>query len=152
MRNGPTIFLALAVLAGAVHGDDARPEKAEKGKRAPALSGRDWQNTERGQGLDLEKLAGKTVLLLFVKVWDDASAELVARAKRLLHARRERGLVVIGVHRGVTAGKLKDTLAREKIEWPCFVDDETAARYGVRESPAIALIDSRSVLVGVSAA
>jgi hypothetical protein len=68
MRSVLALLVAFALVAPVVGDESKRPEKVEKGKLAPALSGLgSWINTK--DEIKIENLTGKVVILDFWGVW-----------------------------------------------------------------------------------
>jgi thiol-disulfide isomerase/thioredoxin len=134
----------LSEMLGAVEAEVRLKEIA--GKPAPALDAGRWLNTP--EGLSLDKLKGKVVLLDFWGQWCDPCVEKLPRVEELHAKFKDRGLVVIGVHTTRQSDKLYEFLKARKVSFPVAIDrGETATRYGVESWPTYLLIDRAGKVV-----
>jgi peroxiredoxin len=115
-------------------------------KPAPTLDGQSWLNTP--EGLELDKLRGKVVLLDFWGAWCGPCVEKLPRSEELYQKYKDRGLVVIGVHSANNAEKLQAILEEKKITFPVVHDrGPTAEHYGIDAWPTYFLIDKAGKVV-----
>lgn len=116
------------------------------GKPAPALDAGRWLNAP--DGLKLDGLKDKVVLVDFWGQWCGPCVEKLPRVEELHAKFKDRGLVVIGVHSADRSDKLDEFLKANKVSFPVVIDrGETATRYGVEAWPTYFLIDKTGKVV-----
>jgi thiol-disulfide isomerase/thioredoxin len=109
-------------------------------KPAPALAARRWFNAP--DGLELDKLRGKVVLLDFWGTWCGPCVQKLPRTEELHQKYKDRGLVVIGVHSAQDGDKVADFLKAKGFTFPVAIDQGgTAKQYAIEAWPTYFLID-----------
>lgn len=116
-----------------------------KRERAYELLGNQWLN---GAPFTLDEAGGKVLLLLF---WDSScvhGSRVLALVRRWRERYAECGLLTAGVHEprfpfGREAARVAAALGPEEQGFPVVMDNDgiIAARYGVRNVPALVLVD-----------
>jgi thiol-disulfide isomerase/thioredoxin/Leucine-rich repeat (LRR) protein len=122
--------------------EERAAKDALEDKPPPPLRLTGWVNTEP-DGLDLDKLHGKVVLVDFWGTWCGPCRALTPKLKALDEKYRDQGLVILGVHTLSEAAKMPEYVAEHKIGWPTAVDVEqsTAQAWKVTGYPTLYLID-----------
>ena len=120
-------------------------------KPAPAMHAKAWFNTP--DGLSLEKLHGKVVLLDFWGTWCGPCVKKLPLVEALHRKFKDQGLVVIGIHSAQDSEKVGDFLKETSITFPIAIDqNETAKNYAISSWPTYFLINrAGKVIWGFSA-
>jgi RNA polymerase sigma factor (sigma-70 family) len=109
-------------------------------KPAPALVSRQWFNAP--DGLRLDKLQGKVVLLDFWGTWCGPCVQKLPQTEALHQKYKDRGLVVIGVHSANDSENVGDFLKEKGYTFPVVIDKgDTVKQYAVEAWPTYFLID-----------
>lgn len=140
----PAVLLGTVLLLSVACNKPSRPgpDRATlkmRGQVAPALQLTGWVNSD---GLDLEELRGKVVLLDFWGVWCPPCVELIPHLIELHQKYLDDGLVIIGVHTELFAEDMPRFVRRKKIPYSVGIDakDATAEAYKVFGYPEVYLI------------
>lgn len=140
------IFLTSTATAGDDFAREGEGEKREakdalENKIAPPLEVENWLNAE--DGLTLESLKGKVVLIDFWGVWCGPCRRAIPHLKELYETHKDDGLVVIGVHTTRVSEKMADYVTEEEIPYPVAADVEgaTVTKFKVDSYPDYYLID-----------
>lgn len=119
--------------------------KSMHGIPAPGLDLSDWVN---GEGITLDDLRGRVVLLEFWAAWCPVSRKLVPLVKELHAEYADEGLVIIGVHTGSRADEAPPYISEHDIQY--FVgfdmDGNTQRAYNITGYPNVYLIDREGIL------
>ncbi len=101
--------------------------------------------------LSLASLRGRTVVLNFWASWCDPCKREAPALEQVWREYRSRGVVVLGVDSGDTAGDARRFLAAHGITYPIVTDPNevlAANRYGVPGFPVTYVIDRAGRVVG----
>lgn len=108
-----------------------------------------------GRAVDVSKLKGKVVLVVFWAARDEASVAEVPRVKAAYDQLHAKGLEIIGVSLDREKESLTQFVAEHKMEWPQYFDgleeNKLAARFGIENLPVLWLIDKKGNLRDINA-
>src|SRR5258706_1720690 len=107
-----------------------------------------------GRQVDLTKMRGKVVLVDFWATWCPPCVKEVPEVKAAYDKLHERGFEVVGISRDEKMEDLRDFVAKNKIEWPQYLDGiegRFATKFGVEEIPAMWLLDKQGKVRDVEA-
>jgi thiol-disulfide isomerase/thioredoxin len=125
-----------------LEGTDTRRLQLEtiSGKKAPALQLDDWINSE---GITLEDLEGKVVLLDFFGAWCPPCRKLTPFLIDLHERYSGQGLAIIGIHTQRAAERGPAYVSKTRIPYPVGFDTEgrTVKAYRVNGFPDIYMVD-----------
>lgn len=118
---------------------------AMQGKPAPALSVKDWMNSNP---LTLADLKGKIVVLDFWATWCGPCLAAIPHTNELAKKYADRGVVIIGVCAMRGAEKMAATVRSKGIAYPVAADETgaTVAAYKVNSFPDYYVIDRKGNL------
>ena len=97
-----------------------------------------------GRQVDLAKMRGQVVLVDFWATWCPPCVKEVPTVKAAYDKLHERGFEVVGISGDEKMEDLRDFVAKNKIEWPQYLDGiegKFATKFGVEEIPAMWLLD-----------
>lgn len=112
----------------------------EKAEAPPALQVENWINSE---GLSLDELKGKVVVIDFWATWSKPCIKAIEYHNELVDKYAADGLVIIGVCATHKGEFMADTVTNHGINYPVCVDkdNKTNTAYGVNGFPDYYLID-----------
>jgi len=124
----------------------AAPRVAQVGDPAPNFVLTDLD----GNGLRLEDLRGRPVIVNFWASWCDPCIEEFPLLVDASAAHRDDGLAVIGIVNGDSAAAAREFMVRMGASWPAALDPghAVATRFGIIGPPDTFFIDRRGVIVG----
>lgn len=124
----------------------ANEQVVENRATPPAINAATWLNSE--EGLKLENLRGKVVLIDFWGTWCRPCVEKIPRVQRLADKYAKQGLVVIGVHSAHGAERCKDFVRSQGVTFPVAIDSgKTAEDFAVVAWPSMFWIDKAGRMV-----
>jgi hypothetical protein len=108
-----------------------------------------------GSEVDLNKMRGKVVLIHF---WSPGNASVVADLSKITGAylrQNPKGFEVIGIALDKDKPKVRKFVKDRDIPWAQHCDGKTwenefAARFGIRATPAMWLVDKKGMVVSIS--
>jgi thiol-disulfide isomerase/thioredoxin len=141
-RHGDTVSGAKA--AGAVRRIDL------EGKRL-SLSG----SNLNGGSIDISRLQGRVVLVLFWSTWCKPCTEDLPQLKQLYQEHRRDGFEIVGVNLDNEPDPVKPFLAQHQVVWPQIyepggLDSAPAKSFGIISLPTMFLIDRTGMVVSRS--
>lgn len=117
------------------------------GKKAPALKGDAWVNSDTP--ITLDSLDGKVVVMLFWAGFDEDMGPVVLRELMVLRAllADQDDVTFIGIHDAISAkDEIKEYIDRFQIPFPVLRDSDeqtTFGEYGIVFIPQIVLLDKK---------
>jgi peroxiredoxin len=108
--------------------------------------------TPQGKSLPLRSFRGKPVLINFWATWCGPCVEEIHILQQIAKEWSGKGLVVLGINQGESAGKVAGFVQRYGITFPVVMDeDQDVARlYSVRYMPTSVLLDKDGVIQAVA--
>jgi len=104
-----------------------------------------------GREVDLTAMNGKVVLVDFWATWCGPCMQELPHVKAAYEKLREKGFEIVGISLDQSLDKLKQVLAREKMTWPQYFEEDGsgnkfAEEFGIRGIPTMWLVDKKGVL------
>lgn len=104
-----------------------------------------------GRPVDLDKMRGKVVLVDFWATWCQPCMEMMPSVMETYDKFHPKGFEVVGIDMDEELGTLTNLVAAQKIAWPQYfdgkyMDTKYAVEYGIKEIPAMWLVDKKGVL------
>ena len=104
-----------------------------------------------GREVDLAGMNGKVVLVDFWATWCAPCMQELPNVKTAYEKLREKGFEIVGISLDQSLDKLKQVLAREKMSWPQYFEEDRegnkfAEEFGIRGIPTMWLVDKKGVL------
>jgi len=109
-----------------------------------------------GREVDLDKMRGKVVLVDFWATWCQPCVEMLPTVKEAYDKFHAKGFEIAGIDLDEEKASLTNFVAEQKMAWPQFFDGkywETkyAVEFGVKDLPAMWLVDKKGVLRYINA-
>jgi len=109
-----------------------------------------------GREVDLEKMRGKVVLVDFWATWCEPCVDMLPTVKGAYDKFHAKGLEIAGIDLDEEKDSLTNFVAEQKVEWPEYFDGKKwdskyAVEFGVKDLPALWLVDKKGVLRYINA-
>ena len=109
-----------------------------------------------GREVDLDKMRGKVVLVDFWATWSDPSVDVQSAVKQAYDKFHVKGFEIAGINLDEEKDSLTNFVAEEKVAWPEYFDGKKletkyAVEFGVKEIPALWLVDKKGILRYINA-
>lgn len=109
-----------------------------------------------GRQVDLEKMRGKVVLIDFWATWCGPCIAALPEVKSAYQEFHPKGFEIVGISFDRAEQKLKEFVAKQKMDWPQYFDgkewaNELGQKFGIEAIPTMWLVDKKGVLRDLSA-
>ncbi len=109
-----------------------------------------------GREVDLDKMRGKVVLVDFWATWCQPCVEMMPEVKEVYGKFHPNGFEIAGINLDQEKESFTNFVAEQKMEWPQFFDGKYwdtkyAVDFGVKDIPAMWLVDKKGVLRYINA-
>jgi peroxiredoxin len=105
-----------------------------------------------GRAVDLAKLRGKVVMIVFWATWCPECVKELPELKEEYADHQKQGMEIIGISLDSDKKTLTDFLKKEAVPWPQFFDgmewdNQYAKQFGIGSTPTTFLINKQGILV-----
>lgn len=109
-------------------------------------------NAVNSQPVDVEKLRGKVVLIVFWSTTHGGSVNELMKLVPLHEKLKDKGFEIVGITFDSNKDRLQAFLQEKNLAWPQYFDgkgfkNEIAAQYALRSIPAMWLVDKKGMVV-----
>jgi len=100
--------------------------------------------------IDLQKMAGKVVLIDFWATWCGPCMAELPKVKALYAKQKARGFEILGISLDQDEDALKNVLTKEKMTWPQYFsldqENKIAEEFAISSIPTLWLVDKKGIL------